>query len=406
LFSSVKPAGQTNQATDTLQAILDMARNPTNVGNVSTPPFSLVSPTPPFVPNLGATPPNDWTLGLSYTSATTLGTPAYSFLKTGYQLAVDSVGNVYVVNSPGSTSGNSVAVISPAGKAVGSLLSGSVLGSPRGIAIDTNDNVWVSNNASATNSLVEYTTGGSINTFTSPAVLYGIAINGNNDVFVTEAASQELLELTGGAGTLANVASLGVSAESIAIDPSNNVWVANSASSTVTEAKFNCTTLPCTFGSKVSFTGLTNAFAVAIDQNAIPWVSNASTTNKVTMLDLTTPTSGGTASVSGLGGLSAPDFIAMDGASNLWAPNSTGGSVTEIAAGSTTTALSPSTGFTHTFATPRAIAIDSSGNVWVVSVAGSSSVTTPVLTEIVGAAVPVVTPLSKAVSLNKVGKLP
>jgi hypothetical protein len=54
---------------------------------------------------------------------------------------------------------------------------------------------------------------------------------------------------------------------------------------------------------------------------------------------------------------------------------------------------------------PRNLAIDSSGNVWVANnLTGTGGSTT--IVEIVGAAAPTVTPIAKALKLNKVGRLP
>ncbi|HEY0307805.1 MAG TPA: hypothetical protein VGB94_06560 [Acidobacteriaceae bacterium] len=412
LFNAVQPASQVSPAVDTLQAALDLAINPTNVGSTTSAPFNLVSAQPPFSPNLGSTPPNDWTLGLSYSSPTSFTTPAYKFMSNGYGVAISSTGNIYVINSPGSTTGNSVAVLGPDGMPVTSILNGSTLGSPRGIALDTNDNVWVAANASTTNALVEYAGGSTYNyNSTGSTVLYGIAVDASNNIFVTSSASGELEELVGGAGagTVTNVAGIGTGAEQLAIDTNYNIWIANSTSGTVTKAGATCTSTPCTYaiGNKVSYTSLASDFGIALDQNQVPWVTN-SAAGEITRLDPATPIAGGTSSAASLGGLTNPLFVAMDGSSNLWVTNNntTSNSVSEIASGSTTMALSPGTGFKHTFATPRAIAIDGSGNVWVANSNGSTSTTAPVLTEIVGAATPAVQPLSRAILLNKIGKAP
>jgi hypothetical protein len=74
----------------------------------------------------------------------------------------------------------------------------------------------------------------------------------------------------------------------------------------------------------------------------------------------------------------------MDGAGNAWVANQSGSSVTEFT--STGTALSPSTGYTGGSQGAHAyIAIDGSGDVWVTNDTDS-------VTELIGAAAPVVTP--------------
>jgi hypothetical protein len=63
--------------------------------------------------------------------------------------------------------------------------------------------------------------------------------------------------------------------------------------------------------------------------------------------------------------------------------------------------LTPSTGFTSaTMINPNSISIDGSGNVWVGN-NGNSTVS-----EFLGAAVPVVTPLAQGVATNTLGTRP
>jgi DNA-binding beta-propeller fold protein YncE len=101
------------------------------------------------------------------------------------------------------------------------------------------------------------------------------------------------------------------------------------------------------------------------------------------------------------GGLNTPQGIAVDGLGNVWVANNAGKSVTEL--NNSGAAFSPSTGFIGgAISSPFSLAIDGSGNVWVSNnAAGSNSVT-----EIVGAAAPVVTPLALAVENSTLGKEP
>jgi streptogramin lyase len=88
------------------------------------------------------------------------------------------------------------------------------------------------------------------------------------------------------------------------------------------------------------------------------------------------------------GGLSGPDFIALDGSGNAWITNrmNSVNSISEISHAGI--ALSPSNGFrAGGLASPYQIAVDGSGDVWV-----TNSFTT--ITEFIGAATPVITPLA------------
>ena len=103
----------------------------------------------------------------------------------------------------------------------------------------------------------------------------------------------------------------------------------------------------------------------------------------------------------GLGGLSQPTGIAIDGRANIWTANNFNGTLSEISAAKN--ALSPSTGFqksTSYLNYSRSIVIDQSGNVWV---GGDGS---NFVTEIVGAAVPVFQPYSTALALGRFQQIP
>ena len=82
----------------------------------------------------------------------------------------------------------------------------------------------------------------------------------------------------------------------------------------------------------------------------------------------------------------SPTGVAIDGAGNAWIANFFGSSVVELS--SSGSILSGSKGYTGGGVDPSAIAIDCSGNVWATNAGTVGS-----LTELIGAATPVVTPL-------------
>jgi streptogramin lyase len=92
------------------------------------------------------------------------------------------------------------------------------------------------------------------------------------------------------------------------------------------------------------------------------------------------------------GGLNHPQGIAIDGAGNVWIANFRNVSITELAGAGTATpgaALSPAGGLGADAALLEAyaIAVDASGNLWI------SNFGSNILTQFVGVAVPVKTPL-------------
>jgi sugar lactone lactonase YvrE len=102
------------------------------------------------------------------------------------------------------------------------------------------------------------------------------------------------------------------------------------------------------------------------------------------------------------GGLSSPVGIAVDGAGSLWIANSGNNSVSEFL--NSGTAQSGTAGYGASGMTalsgPSAVIVDGAGGVWVTNKTGNS------LTHIIGAATPVVTPLSTAVATGSVGVEP
>ena len=93
-------------------------------------------------------------------------------------------------------------------------------------------------------------------------------------------------------------------------------------------------------------------------------------------------------------GLSQPIDIAVDGLGSVWLVNSGGNTVSEFL--STGKAQSPSGYGSGALLNPVRVAIDKSGNVWVANL-GTSTAGTGMITQIVGAAAPVVTPQSVAI---------
>jgi streptogramin lyase len=98
------------------------------------------------------------------------------------------------------------------------------------------------------------------------------------------------------------------------------------------------------------------------------------------------------------GGIAIPASIAIAGDGSVWIAN-TNSTLANLA--NNGTPLSPSAGYSGGgLSTPTGLAIDSSGNVWVTNTGDSS------LTEFVGAAAPVVTPLATAVKNANQGGQP
>jgi hypothetical protein len=314
---------------------------------------------------------------------------------------------------------------------------------PRNEAIDTNGNVWIVA-ATSPGGIFQYNTGtpGSSLVIADSKSPYGIAIDGSNNVFVTHESSSStytVYEFLG--GNLVSTSEVQYppykvggttlqQPEYAAIDTSGNVWMTNGSSTSglynniFQMSAFNggtggvCTVFPCnvasdsslaeTYTNVLSATGsiptLNEAWGIAAGPSGVMWTPN---TAGLTLTQMTSTTSG--TNYGSSASLTAPSYVAVDGAGNVWVSNksSSPGSVSEFSSGgailSPTTGTSSVVGFSHVgIVQAQGVTLDPSGNVWV----ANQTATTGGVFEIVGAAAPTVTPIALALKNSKVGALP
>jgi len=397
LLSDAKSGGTTGTTpTDTAQVAINIAHNPTaNVSAI----FGNAGSSPAFGSPILSSAPNDFTIAINYTDASIVNpigiaidasgnawiadnytegvtklAPTGGLLATAsgsqygfsspFGIAVDSTGNVWIADQGGSlieTNSNGITISPTSNSITGDPgYDNDATVQPNGVAIDKSGNVWVSNN---NNLIMEYSSSGADETAdagfaaTDLASSYGVAVDSGNNILVTAdvaggAKNGSVFKFSqAGVGPTAkgyNGTSLASSAEksptAIALDPSNDLWIVNSTGNSITR-----------------------------------------------MTDIGT-------SVTSITGFSAPEGIAIDGAGNAWVTNSSSNSIAELS--NSGTLLSGSSGFTSAAGittgaptsvlnTPYGIAIDPSGNVWVTNNISS----TKMVTEFIGAATPVVTPI-------------
>jgi hypothetical protein len=411
-------------AKDTLQAAYYMATVPAGTGSstactgattVTTSAsicnlYALASSMSPFQPTL-ASAPTDWTVGVTYSSASTqtVGTTPVYFLSRPEYVAVDSLGNVWVVNYNTSTAGvagNSVSELSTVGVPEAQVLTApGLLAAPRNIVVDPSNNLFVANYgaAGAGNTVVEYNAT-TLAAETFPLLSTGpdaIASDGAGNIYVANyggaAGSGDLEIIPAGSanGTTATQIATGVSVgtySSMAIDSYNDVWLSNNPSTATTQ--FICSAKPCT-ATTTTAGGQTGSQSIAVDHANNIWIGNYSTTaGSISEIAATNTSSivGSSGSPFTGGGLLNPTRAIFGGQGNQWLTNyaSGAGTVTELTPAGVP--VSPSNGFAHTFSGAEGIAIDASGNVWV----GNYSTAAPnsFITEIVGASGPTITPYS------------
>ena len=150
---------------------------------------------------------------------------------------------------------------------------------------------------------------------------------------------------------------------------------------------------------QVIYTGGINYISVLSAQSGVPLMGYAT----IRIGHATPSTSGMEHAVQGM---------AIDGNSNLWVSESANGGVLQIPESSATSNPVPATEFLHgttgatgggtvTATAPYGIGIDATGNVWMTNAGCTTTGCTPgnfTLTEIVGAGVPTITPVSAQIT--------
>jgi hypothetical protein len=296
---------------------------------------------------------------------------------------------------------------------------------PGPIAIDLNDNVWMGNGAHTIDgpgSLYELSSDGTV---LSGANGYGydllrtpegIAIDANNNIWVTDTASDNVLEFSNSGQVLSGTKGFtggGISNPyQLTITPSGNVWVTNSTAYSISE--LSSSGAPLTPSTGVAGEGFFGGTALAIDRQNNVWVASEGTGRnqvaKVSSDGVILSGSGyATTALQGVNGGGVT--IGIDGDNNAWTP---AGSSNVIELSNAGEILSGSNGYGGGIASyPQYLVIDGSGDVWVSSatftpsgVRGVPGVYTFKITELVGVAAPVVTPIAAGVKLNMLGARP
>jgi hypothetical protein len=348
--------------------------------------------------------PNDWTIRVTYT--------AYGSTQTA--IAVDGSGNVWIANESTSPTNSTSSVTELATD--GTILSGPAgytgggLNRPTAIAIDPLGNAWLTNTFGSLAKLsnVGIPLSGSTG---FPVCGVGLAIDGFGNVWCGALGHVSKIDNNGNllSGTGYPGGGLGTP-KGASVDSLNNVWFTSSTAFNVSNvAKFTNVGVPLSGTTGYTATGLTNAWSIANDSAGNTWVTDNSFIpfSKVFRFAADGTNLSGPNGYNG-GGLVNPLAIAIDGAGNAWVTsdqietiNGTSTSVnTMIELNTAGTFLSGATGFSlPAGGFPVGTAIDGSGNVW-------AAMSSNYVVELVGAATPVVTPLSVGVKNNTLGARP
>ncbi len=400
LFSNAENG--TSQPMETATAAINIAHNPgANIAALyGTGPANLA-----FQPTL-LFQPNDFTIAITFTGGGLDGT---GFAPEG--VAIDAAGNVWVPNYGSS----SVSEFNSNGvPKTGSPFTAAGLDNPTSVAIDTFGSAWVANYNG--NDISEFNsqgqkisgppgfTGGGLN---EP---YGIAIDSAGNAWAANFGGNSLSEFESNASgglALSNSSGFGndvlAGPAGIAADTAGDVWTENYIAAIGGIAEAVPSTLAGQPPTVTVYTGggLKSPYSVAIDGSGNVWATNRGGAGSVSEFSSTGKPISGTSGFA-VGGLDNPYGIAIDGAGNVWAADNGGNSdsVSEISSGGT--AISGDNGYVNLgMFSPYGIAVDGSGNVWV-----TSDDNVGPLTEFVGAATPVVTPISAGATYDELGTRP
>lgn len=390
LFSAATPPGGVAPTT-IFGAALAIALNP---GNNVAQLLNQVDTRAPFQPTVPSA--NDWTLAIGWSSG--------GSKPSG--LALDSGGNVWVSNYATGGSSSSVSLLTATGAPATNapFSQAGVVNGASAIAIDQNDNAWIANRDGNSATQLSAAANGSAYTITPVAGPFNasglsaptaIAIDAASNVWLVNSSVNSVTELNHAnyAGASLNLNSLGLSGpQAIAFDSVGNAWITDGAGGSL--AEFNPGVSPLA-ASLFTGGGLSNPAGLAIDRAGSIWVTDAQLGQVAEFSNAgfaLSPVGGDSG-----GGLTASQSDAIDGSGNVWVADKSGSRLSALDSGGN--AITPATGFRDSsFSSPAGLAIDASGNIWVANsspvVNGALSLT---LTEVVGVAAPVVTPLSQAV---------
>jgi streptogramin lyase len=376
--------------TETASAAICLAQNPAKA--IST-IYDLQTAGAPFQPSLTAL-PNDLSLSISY-AATNLYTPNWP--------AVDASGNVWVSVGATSSAGHNGTLMefSPSGQ----LISGaggynSGLTDPYRVAIDHLGNPWVLNDNSGSYALAEFGPSGTPgSTFTNGLSNQpeDFAFDKSGDIWIANfeggsgSTQGSIMELNSSGGTIqSGLTGGGVDGPiGLAIDVSGNVWAGNfydgiSEFTSAGVAKSGVNGIEGAGGGDedefiaIGLSG--DVWAVGFDAGGVTELNSSGTILS---------SSGGYEGGSNF----YPADVATDGAGNVWVTNYVNNSVSEWSpAGFPVGNTGAANGLTGPeMADPWGLAIDGSGNVWVANLGATGTAGT--VTEFIGVAVPIVTPV-------------
>ena len=360
---------------DVATAAINMAHYPQNAARTL---YNLASAQAAFAPSLSAA-PADITLQLTFTSSSL----------TGLQdVEIDASGNAWISNYYkllGISSSGSY--ISPAsGYSTGqSAISA--------LAIDNYGTLWGGGGSNAAGALSAISQAGVIQsgapyTIGTAGNFYPLTIDASNNIWSVNYGLSQLNKVSSSGTVLATYTGGGMAyPEQAAIDGSGNIWVGNYNGTSV--SKFLPSGTPAAASGYA--TGMANPNRVVVDATNAVWVGSLTA---ATVVKLNADGSNAATVTLPVAGSS---YIAMDGANTVWTVSSISNYLHHISSSGT---LLTGAGFSPyaNAGAGRGLSVDGCGDVWLAFGSG--------ITEWIGLATPVVTPITAAVKAGKIAAEP
>jgi len=407
LFLNTTPPTTTTTSpitpTNTLQAMINLAKAPTMTASQITALYALSSSSAYFQPNL-TTAPHDFSVAIYYTGVNISSTNT-AFVYPFY-VTIDANDNVYSMDQATSSTGT-VTVASMTANGTSQYAGGTITttscaaGVPCIVEPDTNGTLWAALGTTTAGSLYSINAStGALITSVAPAAstpVFGVAVDKFNSVFVsvpTAAATSSLYSLASGGSSMsavqansANVSETAIPAY-LSFDGSGNLWnVDKYTASTATSTSYlaNTGTSSTAFaGSAVqtvddSNTAHGGGYGVVIDSSGVAWINNGGYLFKATGGNTTIASS---QIINGAVSASSARYSAIDGKNNIFLPDNNGASASYVwqyfpttgnfinmlpcAVASATTVCS-ATAATEAVEGPRNVRVDSTGSLWLTS---------------------------------------
>jgi hypothetical protein len=380
VFSAANAAAGSTP-TETATAAIYLAQAPSNWTSA----FSLAVSNSPFQPILPSE-PSAWYAAITYTA---------SSLHAPNSLAIDGAGNIWISDS--STHGVLNELTPTGASAAGIPITDAAYKSGQGIAVTPSGDVWVVANGGVAlfkpgTSTTKPVTSASFN---NPI---GIASDTSGNAWVANSGGNNVLEVTA-SGAVSTTSCVCDTPTGVAVD-ANDAYFTDNGNARITAVNVSSGLID---GGELD--GLYSPVGVAVVHHVTELAMNllvTDTTGKY-LLAVGGPASELIAIEKGSLGGTVPYALAVDGADNAWVTDSSAPDLIEdgpVTVEDTTILAklagslpvgSPAAGFN--------VGVDESGNVWVANSGGS-------VTEYVGAATPVTTPLATAAKNGTVGERP